>query len=102
MLEPVHSPLFRHTDKIANPLRVLLDIARTHQHIVPFDGRAKQTISPVLEASVQGIFQDESLLAHKVITDHPAGKHKGQPGPLIPLFPEVIDVGILWEAATSA
>ena len=102
VLEPINRPLFRHTDEVANPLGVLQDIPRMHEQVAPFCGGAEQAVRPVLHPDVESIFQDDGLLASEVLTDHPAGKYKGQTGPLIPFFPQVIDVGVCWEAAASA
>src|SRR5262245_56199471 len=102
VLELINRPLFRHTDKVPNPLCVLQDIARMHEQVAPFCGGAEQAVCPVLHPDIEGIFQDDGLLASEVLTDHPAGKYKGQTGPLIPIFPQVIDVGVGRKAAASA
>src|SRR4029450_12674987 len=102
VLEPINRALFRHTDKVSNPLRVFQDISRMHEHVAPFCRGAEQAVRPVLHPDVEGIFQDDCLLAREILTDHPAGKYKGQTGPLIPFFPQVIDVGVCGEAAASA
>ena len=44
VLEPIDSPLFRHTDKVANPLGVLQDIPRMHEQVTPFCGGAEQAV----------------------------------------------------------
>ena len=64
VLEPIDSPLFRHTDKVANPLGVLQDIPRMHEaSLPPFCGGAEQAVRPVLHPDVEGVFQDDGLLA---------------------------------------
>jgi hypothetical protein len=41
LVKSVNGALFRHTDEVANPLRVLKDVTRMHEQVIPRFGEAE-------------------------------------------------------------
>ena len=65
-------------------------------------GQMIQTIHAVFQADVKCVFQQGSVLSRQVVAPHPSGENKWQSGPGVPLFSQVVLIGVFPQSTAAA